>query len=335
MKRIVFIGCANLSWHCLDELLKNKANVVAIFTLDDLSAKSASDLKSPEDLAKKYSIPLHKIKRSESNTQENISKISSYNPEVLFCIGWPDIIKKEILSLAKYSFGMHPSKLPKDRGQAPVPWSIIRGYAKNALSMFVLDEIEDAGPVIAQVDYHINEDDTSTTVYGKLIEAGRRIIREVLPKIEQESIKGISQNEAEATYTRKRSPIDGYIDWNSPAKEIYNLIRALTGPYYPGAFTFFNNNKITIWSAKIFIPNDKYFGIPGQIMHTSKDGIIVRAKDGCLKVDKISVDNDPFEKAVNPATIDFLKKNVRLGINPIEEIVKLRKKLEELENARH
>lgn len=334
MKRIAFMGCANLSWHCLEELLKNKANVVATFTLDDQSAKLASDFKPLEELAKKHNIPLHKIKRGETNSLENIKKISSYNPEIIFCIGWPDLIKKEILNLTKNTFGMHPSKLPKDRGQAPLPWSLIRDYKKNALSMFFLREIEDSGDIVAQIEYPIKEEDTSATIYDKIIDAGRKIIKETLPKIENNSIKGIPQKESEATFTRKRIPIDGLIDWNASTKEIYNLIRALTGPYYPGAFTYFNNDKIKIWGAKIFKPEDKYYGIPGQIMHKSNEGIIVRTKDGCLIINKISIGDAPFQNSINPNEAESIKKNTRFGINLLEEIEKLKKRISELENAR-
>ncbi len=331
----MFIGCANLSWHCLDELLKNKANVVATFTLDEQSAKQASDFKSPQDLAQEYKFPLHTIKRGETNTKENSTKIASYKPDIIFCIGWPDLIKKEILSLTPYALGMHPSKLPKDRGQAPIPWSLMRNYKKGALSMFFLKEVEDAGDIVAQKEYAIKEEDTSTTIYQKIIDAGRTIIKETVPKIENNMLKGIPQKENEATYTRKRTPNDSYIEWNASTKEIYNLIRAITGPYYPGAFSFFNGEKIKLWSSQIFKPENKYFGVPGQIVHKTKDGIIVRTKDGCLLIDKVSLgEQSSFQQAMHPTAIESLKKNIRLGINFLEEIGKLKRRVKELEDAK-
>ena len=71
-----------------------------------------------------------------------------------------------------------------------------------------------------------------------------------LPKLKKGLVESFEQNEAEATYLGVRRPLDGLIDWNQKAENIFRLIRAVSKPL-PGAFTLKKNTKITIWKARV------------------------------------------------------------------------------------
>ncbi|MFO7872561.1 MAG: hypothetical protein R6U26_02865, partial [Candidatus Undinarchaeales archaeon] len=101
----------------------------------------------------------------------------------------------------------------------------------------------------------------------------------------------IPQNEEEATYTPKRTPEMGEIDWTKSATELYNFIRGITHPY-PGAFTFFNDKKIMVWSSKIYENTGKN-GKPGEIIETEKNRVIVQTGDGALE---LNISSPKFKK---------------------------------------
>lgn len=65
------------------------------------------------------------------------------------------------------------------------------------------------------------------------------------------------------SYCGQRKPEDSLIDWTMPAIEILRLIRASSRPY-AGAYTFLDNQKITIWKAQV--SPLEILGVPGQIL---------------------------------------------------------------------
>lgn len=334
--KVAFIGCANLSWECLDELLIADGILVdMVFTLDAESARKASDFRHMDTLQQTAGFTLYKVKRGTINNDENLTRILEAKPDILFCIGWPELVSSDALSIPTMGgIGMHPSKLPKDRGQAPIPWSIIRGYTKSALSCFRLVEKEDAGDLLEQIEYPIGERDDSTKVYSKVIDAGREIIRRLVPRILARNLKGTKQNEIEATYTRKRSPIDGLIDWTRSTLEIDRLIRALIYPYYPGAFTYSRESndykKILVWKARPYEPSDRFYGIPGQVQATPRDGPVIKTGNGLLQLLEVGTD----ERKIMSANQLNLSKNQRLGINLAERILELEAELASLKSSR-
>jgi methionyl-tRNA formyltransferase len=100
------------------------------------------------------------------------------------------------------------------------------------------------------------------------------------------SVKLTAQDESKATYTCKRNPEDGRINWNQKSIKIYNLIRAVSHPY-PGAFCFYNNVRYKIVKAVIGKNNIKKFSgaIPGRIFRINKNGIEVLCEEGTILIE--------------------------------------------------
>ncbi len=128
--RIVFVSCVELGWHCLKTLLDSKEDVVGIFTLPEKFTSTVSGYKSFQGLAAKHRVPLFKVRNI--NDRENIEILRQLMPDMIFIIGWPQLVSKAIIDIPKYGcVGMHPTLLPKGRGRAPVPWSLIKGLTKS------------------------------------------------------------------------------------------------------------------------------------------------------------------------------------------------------------
>lgn len=287
--KTLFITKSKNGWYCLREILQNHPDykVKAIITLPPpKKIRTVSGYKDPENLAKKYHIPLIRT------TDVRLDLIRKYSPEIIFVIGWPRLIKKEIIDFSKLGvIGMHPTLLPKGRGRAPIPWTIIKGLKGSGVTMFYLDEGVDSGDIIGQKKFKITLADNAQTVYNKAVKSMIWLLKKYLPLIRSGKAPRTPQDHRQATYYSIRKAEDGLIDWNQDTLSIYNWIRALTKPY-PGAFCFYQRKKNYIWRAKLSKNNLK--GRPSEILKTGKNNLLIATKKGYLKIFIDNIKSPPF-----------------------------------------
>lgn len=289
MKRTVFIGSVLSSKVALETLIQNNIKVDLICSLDEEVSKNVSDYYPIHEIAEANNLAYLKFKKI--NSENVIEKIKEVNPNFIFVIGLSQLIPQEILDMANdYSIGFHPTPLPKYRGRAAIPWQIILGVEESKVSLFKLDKGMDSGDIISQYPYKIEKSDYAFDVYNKVCDAMSEALSECLPKMYNDSVDFIKQNHDDATYLLVRRPEDGHIDWNKSAADIETLIRA-TGRPYPGAYTVYKDNQVTIWKARVE-ENTKYIGIPGQIAFINNtDEIGVLTSDGMLIISEYETQN--------------------------------------------
>ena len=177
--------------------------------------------------------------------------LDRWRPDLILVLGWYYMLPREVRHKAALGcMGVHASLLPKYRGWAPISWAIINGETETGISLFHLEDEVDSGDIVAQKGFAIDHEDTCASVYEKAVEASIRVLRECLPQIAAGQAPRVVQNADEASYFPRRWPEDGLIDWTMSAKEIHDFIRAQTKPY-PGAFTYVDGKKVTIWDADV------------------------------------------------------------------------------------
>lgn len=307
--RYVFVGAVEGSYHALEELLSQGANVVGIFTLAPEYAHRHSDFADLRPLSLKYQIPLWGI--NNINTPHVIAQMQRLKPDYIFVIGWSQIVRPPILTIPTQAcIGFHPSLLPQNRGRAVIPWTILQGLRTSGATLFYLDEGLDSGDILIQKAFPVDPDETARTLYNKVIKTLRDMIREALPLLESGSPPRQPQDHSKATYCAKRTPADGLIDWQQPARQVWTLIRAVGEPY-PGAFTFHRGRKLTVWEAAYLGPAP-YYGLPGQIQAISHEGVVVQCGDG-EHILLLTVQPEGEERC--PATKYFTKVHEILGID--------------------
>ncbi len=296
--RIVFVGCVEEGKTCLREILNAGGNVVAILTFtDDLFEKTSGAVRF-DDLAKKYDIPIFKVRTT--NSPESVALIKELQPDAIFVIGWTRLVSEEVLKIPKHGcFGMHASLLPKLRGRAPVNWAIIKNEKVTGNTLMHLDAGVDTGDIVAQKRFEINMADTCKTVYDKVAQAGVEMLHEFIPLLDSGTFTRKPQGDREAASLPKRTPEDGVIDWGKTSLELYNWVRALTHPY-PGAFTYLRGRKLFIWAARILHQSNDWCGdgvpsagAPGTVLSVA-DGIIVAVGRGeLLSLHRLEFEEEP------------------------------------------
>lgn len=286
----VLIGSTGSSEEMLLSMIDVGFPVSFVFSVSEEYANNISGYKPIHEIAAKNEIPYKKFKKI--NDPENVELIKEIEPDYIFVIGISQLVSKEIIDAAKVGVvGFHPTALPKMRGRAANVWQVLLGIHNAKASLFFIDEGTDSGDILGQEPYIIEDNDYVTDVNLKIRAANKILFRRVLKQIKEGTLKPTPQNEEEATYLLRRVPEDGEIDWEKSISDIHRLIRATSRPY-PGAYGMYDGiHKVIIWRADIF-NNDKYIGLPGQIINADKSQIDVLCKDGILRItDYENVDN--------------------------------------------
>jgi len=286
--KIVFVSGVTTGVEWAKTILESNYKIAALFTYDELKKKNYSDFGNFDSLSDEYNVPQYKI-RGNINDLENVEIIKKIEPDLILVLGWSQLLKKDLIKIPKIGvFGSHPTLLPKYRGRAPIPWTIIKGLGKSGLTFFWIDEGIDDGDILDQREFLISEDEDATSLMKKITDIGKIMLVENLTKINEGIIMRKKQNELDfAEEWPKRTPEDGKIDWSKPAKDIHTLIRATTHPY-PGAYTIFKNKKIKIWKAEIEEGDVKEFG---KIISVEKTNVRISTGKGNLIIKKISIND--------------------------------------------
>ncbi|MBW4438736.1 MAG: hypothetical protein KME04_16465 [Pleurocapsa minor GSE-CHR-MK-17-07R] len=227
---------------------------------------------------------------------------SSTSVDLMFMVSWRYLVPDTIYSRARLgAFVFHDSLLPAYRGFAPTVWAIVNGEDHTGVSMFHIAGGVDSGDLVHQHRVEIGPDDTITNVIERVTLAYLHTLEHVLPAVLEGKAASLPQDHSLATYTCKRIPDDNRIDWSQSANTIYNLIRGVTRPY-TGAFTHFQGQKLTIWTASLLRDFPRYVGIiPGRVIEIrAGEGVVVLAGTGALLLHEVQLADDP---PVNASTL--------------------------------
>jgi len=268
----------------LEALLKHDFEIAAIFTHEDDPGENCW-FGSVKDWAIRHKISFYTTENI--NSAEWIEKIASLNPDVLFSFYYRKMIGQTILDIPRLgAMNLHGSLLPAYRGRCPVNWVIIKGEQKTGVSLHFMVEKPDAGDLVGQKEVSISEEDTAQTLYAKLCAAAGILLDDVLPLIKKEQTPRIRQDLSKGSYYGGRRPEDGRIDWKQSAKEIYNLVRAVTDPY-PGAYALLENGQPIkiLWAKPAEALPQK---APGDVFISDQD-VLVQTGNGAIRLCEIEI----------------------------------------------
>ena len=214
--------------------------------------------------------------------------IKDISVDVIVSVNYLFLIESDIIQHPnKISFNIHGSLLPKYRGRTPHVWAIINNEKETGITAHKIDEGCDTGDIIDKIIIPIDIFDTGNDILKKYKKHYFKLVCSVISKYENNTPKLRKQNEKFATFFGKRTPSDGKINWNWQKERIYNWVRAQSHPY-PGAFTFFENNKIIIDEVK-FSEIGYNSKIENGVIIVNEPNIIVKTPNGALELIKLRI----------------------------------------------
>lgn len=176
--------------------------------------------------------------------------LARLKPEVFVVTAYAKIIPNDVLNLPHYgSVGVHPSLLPLYRGATPIQSAILNGDETLGISIYRMDEKVDHGPVLAQTEVHIPENERSYENCSRtLAREGGTLLAKTLPLYCEGKVSAQEQNESMATYTKKIATEDGLVDIaHDDPTIILRKIQALNPD--PGAFAIIDGKRTKLLAA--------------------------------------------------------------------------------------
>jgi methionyl-tRNA formyltransferase len=283
--RVVFIGTVEGSKIALESLLSNAIAPSLVVTLPPNAAHRHSDFADVTSVA--LAAGCEVLHTTDINSPSTIRAIAAVAPDLCLVIGWSQICHGEFLALARSgNVGFHPASLPRLRGRAVIPWTILLDERQTGSTLFWLDDGLDSGPILSQQLFAVAADETARSLYSKHTAALADMLPKAVALIGSGEAPRIEQDERHATYCAKRTPDDGLIDWTASADSIIRLIRAVGEPY-PGAFGCCRGETMWIDAAQLYPDSHRFIGLAGQVQWHTVNGFVVRCGDGaCIEVRK-------------------------------------------------
>ena len=269
---IVFFGSGPVAAQSL-ELLAQSFAVEAVVT-KPRPAHHHGDVPVIE-AAQHLNLPL--IEVSDKGELANKVTAAQFDSPVAILIDFGIIVPREVINAFPLGIvNSHFSLLPEWRGADPITFSILSGQKHTGVSLMLLVEKMDEGPLLAQADYDIEADETTPSLTDNLIQLSNSMLEEVLPAYVAGSLQPIPQEVAahespsplQISYSRKLTKADSILDWQKPAEVIEREIRAFYG--WPKSRAKLGSKEVVITKAHVV---EEQLA-PGELSATNKSLVI-------------------------------------------------------------
>lgn len=172
-------------------------------------------------------------------------RLAGLEPEVAVVVAYGKLLPRPLLEVPPRGFvNLHFSLLPDYRGAAPVQRALMEGRGETGVSLMVLTEGMDEGPLLASEATKIGPSETAGELGGRLAACGARLLVGTLPDYVAGRLAPRPQDHVRATYAPKVTSEDARIDWGVPATQIGDLVRGLNPD--PVAWTTFRGGRVRV-----------------------------------------------------------------------------------------
>ncbi len=228
---------------------------------------------------------------------EAFEQLQAWQPDLIVVAAYGQILRPNVLELPRYGcINVHASLLPRWRGASPIQHAILHGDEETGITIMVMDEGMDTGPILSQEALPIAADDTAATLSEKLSALGARLLLETLPGYLSGEIQPRPQPEEGVTYAPLLKKADGRLDFSEPAEALARKVRAFNP--WPGAFTEWTRGLLKVHRAHaLAMPS------PGEGVRLVVDGKpAIGTAEGVLVLDEVQ----PAGKKAMPGEV-FLR----------------------------
>lgn len=287
--RIVFAGTPDFAAAHLKALIKNKFNVVAVYTQPDRPKGRGHSLAfSPvKEVALENDIPVYQPLNFKS--EDDVNQLRALNADIIVVVAYGIILPKSVLEAAqKGCINVHGSILPRWRGAAPIQRSLLEGDKTTGVTIIKINEKLDAGDMLAISETEITNSDTSSSLYLKLEQLGCSTLINSLNNIDDYLTNAVKQDESQVTYAAKLNKEEAEISFEETAEVIHRKIRGYNP--WPMAYFVYKDLTIKIHEAEV-IDNSSTFEETGVIHNISKNGLDITTAKGVIRLTKIQFPN--------------------------------------------
>jgi len=219
------------------------------------------------ELAQKLKLPVLTV-----NTGEELHKLFTEqkpsSSELAVLIDFGIMVPKSVIDyFPRGIVNSHFSLLPQWRGADPITYAVLSGQAITGVSLMLLVEAMDEGPILIQGEYELSPTITTPDLTNNLVHLSHMLLKTTLPDYLTGLVQAMPQDtdEKPVTYSKKLSKDDGVLDWSKPADQLEREVRAYAG--WPRSRTEVNGIPIIVTKAHVASGKDK----PGKLWKEGKE----------------------------------------------------------------
>lgn len=232
----------------------------------------------------KTAVPV--LQPEKSRSPDFLETLKGLGPDLIITAAYGQILSQAFLEIPRRgTINIHPSLLPQYRGATPVQTALFDGQEKTGLTILFTVKALDAGSIIMQEEVPIDPFETSQELMPRLFKLGGEMLAPVLSKLSDPHFKGESQDESRVVECHKFTRESGQIHWDLSNQDIFNRYRAFKP--WPGIFSFYQGRRVAFESVVPCADGPADLGCSEFKYVKSLKGLILRTKDGFLKIDQV------------------------------------------------
>lgn len=283
--KIVFLGTPDFGIPALEMIAAKHTLLACVCQPDKVGTRGKIEYCAVKKFALQHNVPLFQF---EKISRDGVQTLKDLAPDIMVTAAYGQILSQEIIDIAPHGIiNIHGSLLPKLRGAAPIQYAVLQGLTTTGVSILQTVKRVDAGDVILQKSLDILPYETNGELFCRMAVLGAEALDEALDKIENGAAVFIPQDESQATFCSKILQENEQIDWNKPANEVINLVRALCPS--PCAWTTLDGKRLRIF--KLLPCQTDFCGKPGEVVECSKKRLAVMCADKPVLVCQLQKEN--------------------------------------------
>jgi methionyl-tRNA formyltransferase len=304
--RVIFAGTPEFAAHHLQVLIDAAQQygfiIVGVYTQPDRPAGRGKKLTSSavKILAQQHQLPV--FQPASLKIESAQTELQKLDADVMIVVAYGLILPEVILVTPTYGcLNVHGSLLPRWRGAAPLQRAILGdqdtpyGDRNTGVTIMQMDAGLDTGAMLFTSGCAIELNETTQSLHDKLMLLGGDALLEVIARLKKGTLTAVAQDDSQATYAEKITKQEAQINWNLSARHIEKNIRAYNP--FPIAFTFFNRQRIKIYSAKFVdtsgtdavTQNTAKQTLPGEVVTLDNSGLSIACGKGTLQITSLQL----------------------------------------------
>lgn len=295
--KIIFMGTPDFAAASLEALIDSRHEIQAVVTQPDKPKGRKGELTpSPvKVVAEEKGIKVYQPLKVRD--EEFVKTLRAYNPDVIVVVAFGQIIPLSILQMPKFGcVNIHGSLLPKYRGAAPIQWAVLDGEKETGITTILMDEGIDTGDILLKKTIQIDTDETSGSLFDKLMALGAETILETLDELEKGNLTPTKQGESPTAYAKMLTKAMGLIDFTKSAKELDCFVRGMDP--WPSAYTLLSGKTLKLCKVRVVEGGGK----AGSVIEIGKESFTVACGEGAIEVLEVQLEG---KKRMSAG--DFLK----------------------------
>ena len=243
--RLVFMGTPPIVIPDVDDLIRTGGvEVVGVYTPPDRPSGRGRSPSVPPVKRQALALGLPVYQPATLRSARAQAQLAALDPDVILVAAYGKLLPPEVLKTPPHGcLKLHPSLLPRHRGPSPVATAILEGDAVTGVTLMLLDEGMDTGPIIAQREHPLSPTDTAETLTAALFQLGVTLLKNLGPWVSGQ-LAARPQEEAKATTTHKLERAHGEARWELSAMALERHRRAYTP--WPGLFTHWEGKVLKL-----------------------------------------------------------------------------------------